>query len=75
MIKRTLGNTELPVLIHNYRQNYGPTDMFDRLRALYSCHLFTDKYYRCIIWWAFDTMVINSYLIAKKINNKYANLD
>ena len=64
---------EYPLLVLNYRANYGATDAFDRLRALYSCHLFTDRYYRSIMFWAFDTMVINSFLIAKKKGNKYAD--
>ena len=63
---------DLHIITVNYRKNYGATDAFDRLRALYSCHVFTDKYYRSIIFWALDTMVINSFLIAKKKGNRYA---
>eukprot|EP00943_MAST-04B_sp_MAST-4B-sp1_P005802 g5802.t1 len=63
---------EYPELCLNYRANYGATDQADRLRAMYSCHLFTDRYYRSIFFWVFDTMVNNSYLLAKANGNKYA---
>ena len=54
-----------PLVVTTYRKNYGAVDGFDRLRAIYTCHQGTDRYWKSIWFWALDSMAINSFFLAK----------
>ena len=54
-----------PLVLTTYRKNYGAVDGFDRLRAMYTSHQGTDRYWKSMRFWALDAMAINSYFLAK----------
>jgi hypothetical protein len=57
-----------------YCQQYGHVDTYGQLCAAYSCHRKSMRWEMTCVDWLFDTVTVNSYLIAKELPNSTFNV-
>jgi len=60
----------IPALVDDYNQYMGGVDIADQLRSNYPCHQTSRRNWLPLWFWALDTAITNTYLIARSLSPK-----
>lgn len=77
-VNRWSGSKQVSVkaspIVKSYNKNMRGVDIVDQMRGSYTCMLATKKWWHRILWFCFDTSLVNTYVTYKEHCQKYGTI-